>query len=255
MTDYPTIDDKLATLRNAIEGGVKADSMQGMKLMELVDAIGEQFKREIADASGTAVDAQPCQHVFGAFPLKGGCESYAAKCVKCDAVQSNTAPAVDAVATDECAQDVYKHGKSIGLFDIPKDTANAICNGIMAVTGARVDWHYIAGRVHMKALARASEAAAGEPVISDELHPDTAKLVRRFARALGNKLLAAQRKYGYSNGWMRDGWMNICRAELMQHVEKGDPRDVAAYCAFLWHHNEPTFIATASDKVSTGGAA
>jgi hypothetical protein len=26
----------------------------------------------------------------------------------------------------------------------------------------------------------------------------------------------------------------------MRHIEKGDPRDVAAYCAFLWHHNEST---------------
>lgn len=51
MTEYPMLDDKLATLRNAIDGGVKADSMQSMKLMELVDAIGEQFKREVADAS------------------------------------------------------------------------------------------------------------------------------------------------------------------------------------------------------------
>ncbi|SEI41673.1 hypothetical protein [Paraburkholderia diazotrophica] len=90
------------------------------------------------------------------------------------------------------------------------------------------------------AEARASLAAASEPVISDELHPDTAKLVRRFARSLANKLLAAQRKYGYSNNWLRDDWMDECRAELMRHVQKGDPRDVAAYCAFLWHHDAST---------------
>jgi hypothetical protein len=71
-----------------------------------------------------------------------------------------------AVAQDECAQDVYKHGQSIGLFDIPKETANVICAGITAVTGARVDWHYIAGRVHMKALTAspAAPAQSGEPV-------------------------------------------------------------------------------------------
>lgn len=75
-----------------------------------------------------------------------------------DAWQAARAPhAVPAltepVAQDECAQDVYEHGQSIGLFDIPKETANAICAGIAAITGARVDWHYIGGRVHMKALA------------------------------------------------------------------------------------------------------
>ncbi|MPW16953.1 hypothetical protein GCT13_08410 [Paraburkholderia sp. CNPSo 3157] len=59
MTTYPTLDANLATLRNAIEGGVKADSMQGLKLMELVDAIGEQFKSELADVAAVApaVDA------------------------------------------------------------------------------------------------------------------------------------------------------------------------------------------------------
>lgn len=85
-----------------------------------------------------------------------------------------------------------------------------------------------------------SELTTQEPKISNELHPDTAKLVRRFARALGLKLLEAQRKYGYSNGWIDPNWMNICRAQLMVHIHKGDPRDVAAYCAFLWHHNEST---------------
>ncbi|CAN7416937.1 hypothetical protein [Paraburkholderia hospita] len=57
MTNYPMLDDKLATLRHAIEGGVKADSMQALKLMELVDAIGEQFKLEVADASTLDLDA------------------------------------------------------------------------------------------------------------------------------------------------------------------------------------------------------
>ncbi|MFP3652252.1 MULTISPECIES: DUF551 domain-containing protein [Burkholderia] len=83
-------------------------------------------------------------------------------------------------------------------------------------------------------------ATVSDPVIPAELHHDTAKLVRRFARALANKLLAAQRKYGYSDDWMRDDWADECRVELMRHVHKGDPRDVAAYCAFLWHHDEST---------------
>ncbi|MCA8461309.1 hypothetical protein LGN14_16075 [Burkholderia multivorans] len=89
-----------------------------------------------------------------------------------------------------------------------------------------------------------------EPTIPDELHPDTAKLVRRFARALANKLLAAQRKYGYSDNWMRDGWADECRAELMRHIQKGDPRDVAAYCAFLWHHNESTAPAPVDERAA-----
>jgi hypothetical protein len=73
-----------------------------------------------------------------------------------------------------------------------------------------------------------------------ELHPLTVNLVVRFARALAAKLAAAEKKYGYSDGWRSPDWMDECRQKLMEHIEKGDPRDVAAYCAFLWHHGEST---------------
>lgn len=76
--------------------------------------------------------------------------------------------------------------------------------------------------------------------VPDTLNPETANLVGLFAEALAFKLDAAQKKYGYINDWMRPEWMNICRAHLLQHLEKGDPRDVAAYCAFLWYHGEST---------------
>jgi DNA repair exonuclease SbcCD ATPase subunit len=33
--------------------------------------------------------------------------------------------------------------------------------------------------------------------------------------------------------------MDECRVKLREHVEKGDPLDVAAYCAFLWYHGQP----------------
>jgi len=72
------------------------------------------------------------------------------------------------------------------------------------------------------------------------LHPATADLVRRFSVALAEKLAAAEQKYGYSDNWARPGWMDECRQHLLDHIAKGDPRDVAAYCAFLWHHGEHT---------------
>jgi hypothetical protein len=77
-----------------------------------------------------------------------------------------------------------------------------------------------------------------------ELHPATEDLVQRFAQALAEKLAVAEEKYGYSDGWLRPGWMNECRAKLLEHVAKGDPRDVAAYCAFLWHHGESSALAS-----------
>lgn len=75
------------------------------------------------------------------------------------------------------------------------------------------------------------------------LHPQTVNLVVRFARALAAKLAAAEVKYGYSDGWLSPNWMDECRAKLLEHVAKGDPIDVAAYCAFLWHHGASTAAA------------
>ena len=53
----------------------------------------------------------------------------------------------------KCAQDVYANGRSVCLVDIPKETAETICRNVSAVTGCKVDWHYIGGRVHIKALS------------------------------------------------------------------------------------------------------
>ncbi len=72
------------------------------------------------------------------------------------------------------------------------------------------------------------------------LDPLTANLVARFASALAEKLKGAQDKYGYTDGWAEPGWMDECRAQLREHVENGDPRDVAAFAAFLWHHGAST---------------
>jgi hypothetical protein len=66
-----------------------------------------------------------------------------------------------AIDPNECGQDVFNNGVSVGLFDIPKDTANAICVGISEATGVRLDWHYIAGRVHIKVLVVPQPAAQG----------------------------------------------------------------------------------------------
>ncbi|WP_293811335.1 hypothetical protein [uncultured Bosea sp.] len=68
----------------------------------------------------------------------------------------------------------------------------------------------------------------------DRLHPDTAAMLWAFAAALWSKLLKAQQKYERSNDWKTDNWETECRADLRQHVEKGDPLDVAAYAAFCW---------------------
>ena len=70
--------------------------------------------------------------------------------------------------------------------------------------------------------------------IPAELHPETAKLVQMFAAALADKLHTAEKKYGYTDGWRTDDWEAECRARLLEHLQKGDPRDVAIYAAFMW---------------------
>lgn len=76
--------------------------------------------------------------------------------------------------------------------------------------------------------------------VGSYLHPRTADLVQRFSAALAAKLAAAQSKRGLSVEWAQGDWMDECRQQLQRHVQKGDPLDVAAYCAFLWHHGEST---------------
>ena len=83
--------------------------------------------------------------------------------------------------------------------------------------------------------AEKQEPVKDEPVA---LHHDTADLVNRFSQAMREKLAKAERKYGYSNLWANCDWMDECRAKLVEHLHKGDPLDVANYCAFLWHHGE-----------------
>ncbi len=101
---------------------------------------------------------------------------------------------------------------------------------------------YIAARTALlSALSPAPVAPDCEFfVLPAKLHLATVNLVARFASALAEKLARAEQKYGYSDGWASPDWLDECRAKLLEHVAKGDPRDVAAYCAFLWHHHEKT---------------
>lgn len=74
----------------------------------------------------------------------------------------------------------------------------------------------------------------------DTLNADSARLVLDFANALAAKLARAEEKYGYTNGWLTQDWEAECRQHMLDHIEKGDPLDVAAYCAFMWWRRWPT---------------
>jgi hypothetical protein len=74
-------------------------------------------------------------------------------------------------------------------------------------------------------------------------------LVSRFSAALLAKLEAAEKKYGHDNAWLKDDWESDCQKALLRHIEKGDPRDVAAYCAFMWHHGWSTKVPVPSGEL------
>ncbi|HGD7226602.1 TPA: ead/Ea22-like family protein, partial [Klebsiella pneumoniae] len=97
-----------------------------------------------------------------------------------------------------------------------------------------------ANPVNILALVEALEKAQQAPSMPLGLHPDTQKLVADFCTAIADKLYKAQLKYGYDTDWKQDGWPSQCQAHFHQHIAKGDPRDVAAYCAFMWWHGWST---------------
>lgn len=77
-------------------------------------------------------------------------------------------------------------------------------------------------------------------IIPYGLHVSTAELVLAFAKALAEKLHRSEQKYGWSDGWKDEDWQKKCLADFHHHIGKGDPRDVAAYCAFMWYHGWST---------------
>jgi hypothetical protein len=92
--------------------------------------------------------------------------------------------------------------------------------------------------------------AEPEPVPGlEKLSRLTSKLVDNFAHALKHKLVAAQEKHGWTDDWSRDGWRAKCQSDLLAHLFKGDPLDVAAYAAFCWSHGWRTAEPTAAPQV------
>lgn len=87
------------------------------------------------------------------------------------------------------------------------------------------------------------ESAKAEAAqIPEGLHPYTANTLRRFANVLAEKLRQSEIKYGYSDGWATQDWQETCQRELLEHIGKGDPRDVAIYAMFMWHRGWQTTL-------------
>ncbi|UJD90126.1 hypothetical protein FS594_15810 [Rahnella aquatilis] len=103
-----------------------------------------------------------------------------------------------------------------------------------------VDGRYLESLLDVLEAERQRADAAQTLLMPEGLHENTKALVIGFANALAVKLHKAEKKYGYDNSWKNDNWQRECQRDLLAHVTKGDPLDVAAYCAFMWHHGWPT---------------
>lgn len=81
-------------------------------------------------------------------------------------------------------------------------------------------------------------ASRGSPRVLSNYNNDdkTASLIASFAGALYDKMNEAEKKHGWKDDWLETDRGDWLRADLVTHLHKGDPLDVALYCAFLWFH-------------------
>ncbi|MGX5660034.1 hypothetical protein ACWKWV_09970 [Castellaniella ginsengisoli] len=103
------------------------------------------------------------------------------------------------------------------------------------------DEHLIETGCYQTVIERHSQpAASAEP----NTHTDD-DAVDRFAAAMKDKLAQARAKG-------RHGWQECDPSDLSQmlraHVEKGDPRDVANFCCFLWSLGKPISAAPVAQE-------
>ena len=88
----------------------------------------------------------------------------------------------------------------------------------------------------MTKLTPTDESTMGTVTAEVEADPLDA-LVAKFSAQLLRKLKISRAKHGHQDEtWMDPDWPEHLRDQIRHHLEKGDPLDVAAYCAFAWFH-------------------
>lgn len=78
---------------------------------------------------------------------------------------------------------------------------------------------------------------------ADPFHPETQKLLHPDNVAVDEFSAAMKLKLAEARAKGRTGWEQcdpaVLSEMLHEHVEKGDPRDVGNFCAFLWSLGHP----------------
>ena len=82
-----------------------------------------------------------------------------------------------------------------------------------------------------------------EPLFGREYDPEADKqalcaLVDEFSAEMKRKLIEKVDRDGYA-GWDSEEWsVDEIERCLLEHVDKGDPVDVANFAAFMWNHDD-----------------
>ncbi|KVO11763.1 hypothetical protein WJ73_19655 [Burkholderia ubonensis] len=120
--------------------------------------------------------------------------------------------------------------------DAPAETREPVCK-LCCSTGPDLPCAYPT-EINRQQARRIAEL---ESRLSVNPHPDDVA-VDVFATVMKDKLAKARLKG--RGGWQTCSPENLSRM-LREHVEKGDPRDVANFCMMLWHHGSPIVSAPA----------
>ncbi|MBU9534738.1 hypothetical protein KTE49_30365, partial [Burkholderia multivorans] len=142
------------------------------------------------------------------------------------------------VAAPQPAQDdapVRAEALRKGLFEA-RDAMRVMSNWVKKSDPAGHSWAVrMVDRANAVLNGEADTVQADAPAEAREPHSDDVA-VDTFAAAMKHKLALARAKG-------RHGWETCSPADLSrmlrEHVEKGDPHDVANFCMMLWHHGSP----------------
>lgn len=140
-------------------------------------------------------------------------------------VKANETLAKFSAFIDETVAALLADGKAGGEVDIAIEWAAGLAVAERPQSG---DWLYD----DREELAKAIRAGITRPQQAAQVAHSDDIAVDKFSVAMKEKLAAARAKG-------RGGWEscdpNDLRLMLREHVEKGDPRDVANFCMFLWN--------------------
>ncbi|OJA60395.1 hypothetical protein BGV69_05655 [Burkholderia ubonensis] len=197
-----------------------------------------------AQADAPAEAREPARHEWDAT---------GERCVKCGDK--------DWFADPHCSESRIKGsapadaGEPIGQHDLSTSTGGrAYIAEFFAKRLRRHDFgRYITGQLAadfacaLAAYLRGHDRAPADAGEAREPHSDDVA-VDSFAAVMKHKLALARDKG-------RGGWETCSPADLSrmlrEHVEKGDPRDVANFCMMLWHHGSPIVITSHAARVES----